>query len=794
MQYYYMKRFSYLIIGGILGSSVISANDLSINELMQSNIDCIMDDINEFPDSWVELYNCSVHEIDLSSYSIGITDNANEACKLPSQIIMPGEFVIVYCDKQDEANGLHTDFRIDSGKGAAVYLFNGNNIVDQVTGLKKQPAPNVAYGRLDENSDEWGYQYTPTPGSPNCQMIVKDILEEPLFSTPGCITYDTIELILTTPEGTPEGATLHYTLDGSEPTDKSPVFEQAIIIDKSTTVRAKLFCNGYLSPRSTTHSYLMPDHKITLPVVSITGNPEYFYSDEHGILAEGTNAKPNYLFKWRRPVNIEYFPNPDKGAVFNQLGETRVKGGGSRVFPLRSLAVYANKRFGTKRFNFEFFPESAPGLTEWKSFELRNSGNDFEDAYMRDVVIQELMGSNTDLDWQPAQQSVLMINGEYKGIINLRPRSNDDYVYTFYEGLEDIDMFENWLELKAGDWTEYDKFKEMYNSNWATADDYRNAMDIDEYFNLMIMNIYFANFDFPRNNIVMWRPRVENGKWRWIAKDTDFGLGLYCGPDFKMLDRYLNPLAYDWTKLIYAVQLFRSVMAIDELKDSFVNRFAVYMGDFLNSTETNAIIDRKYNNIKDERPYHNKLYYEQDFNYEEKLTAAKQWAIDREEFFPQYFANFFNLGDVIPLTINKNHETLGTITFNGIALKTSKFDGKYFVGSQIELTTDSPDFTSWEISVENNGETTTNIVSGNTLNYTIPKCEAISINKSPISGIDSIVADGGYAFDPFQPIEVYSIAGINMGTFDNLKTAETILTPGIYIVRQQTSVSRIAVK
>jgi len=30
---------------------------LVINELMQSNIDCIMDDLNEFPDSWVELYN-----------------------------------------------------------------------------------------------------------------------------------------------------------------------------------------------------------------------------------------------------------------------------------------------------------------------------------------------------------------------------------------------------------------------------------------------------------------------------------------------------------------------------------------------------------------------------------------------------------------------------------------------------------------------------------------------------------------------------------------------------------------
>jgi hypothetical protein len=31
---------------------------LVINEMMQSNVDCVMDDANEFPDSWVELYNC----------------------------------------------------------------------------------------------------------------------------------------------------------------------------------------------------------------------------------------------------------------------------------------------------------------------------------------------------------------------------------------------------------------------------------------------------------------------------------------------------------------------------------------------------------------------------------------------------------------------------------------------------------------------------------------------------------------------------------------------------------------
>ena len=40
----------------LLAMMLQTANaQLIINEVMQSNIDCMMDDLNEFPDSWVEL-------------------------------------------------------------------------------------------------------------------------------------------------------------------------------------------------------------------------------------------------------------------------------------------------------------------------------------------------------------------------------------------------------------------------------------------------------------------------------------------------------------------------------------------------------------------------------------------------------------------------------------------------------------------------------------------------------------------------------------------------------------------
>ena len=65
-----MKFSRSLPIALLLLSTTEANAQLQINELMQSNIDCIMDDLNEFPDSWVELYNSGQSAIDLHDYSI----------------------------------------------------------------------------------------------------------------------------------------------------------------------------------------------------------------------------------------------------------------------------------------------------------------------------------------------------------------------------------------------------------------------------------------------------------------------------------------------------------------------------------------------------------------------------------------------------------------------------------------------------------------------------------------------------------------------------------------------------
>lgn len=732
-----------LLLLSIVCCGNMTAQTLVINELMQSNIDCVMDDLNDFPDSWVELYNPTTDAINLKDYKIGTKEKASKAWELPDMTIEANQYVLIFCDKEE--NKLHTDFRLESGKGCNVYLFKGNDIVDQIVDLKKQPAPNIAYGRETDGSDEWGYELKPTPGTTNKGGVVTadKLLGVPVFSEPGRVVAGSQDIMLTlsVPEGSPEGTVIRYTTDGSEPFIRSKKYTSAISVTSSMVIRAKLFCTGYLSPRSTSHSYIFFPREVTLPVISIMTDDKYLNDSKIGIYVDGDyqSDKKNYEFDWRRPINFEYFENTNEESQLNQLCETRIAGGATRSNKLKTLAVYANKRFGTKRLEYEFFPDQKPGLTDFKSLMLRNAGNDFDYLYMRDAIIQRTMASHVDLDWQAWRPAIVYINGEYLGLLNIRERSNEDNIYTNYDGLEDIDMFENWWELKEGSWDNYNMFRDFYNEKGHTLAEYAKWMDWEEFLNLMIMNLYFNNQDFPGNNIVMWRPQAEGGKWRWVAKDTDFGLGLYndwtgnnkYGPAFNSI-KWINEPNYDpdrsWGNQSEYTRLFRRLMDDKDFKREFIDRTCIYTGDFLNEKGIREVWDPMYDIIKYEYPYHREGINKWWPNYNEELENTRNWVAKRTNEFYKQVGNYYKLGSPIDLTINKEKIDV-EITFNGIKLSGGTFDGKFFANRTLTLSgkaSEGVDFKGWKVTGGINQE-----VSGTELTLEMPS-SAITI--TPIIG------------------------------------------------------------
>jgi hypothetical protein len=758
-----MRQLKTLLVSLLLTAGANGyAQGLVINELMQSNVDCTMDNINEFPDSWVELYNNSDQAINLQDYKIGI--ESEKTWQLPDKKIEAKGFVLVYCDKEEV--GLHTDFRLETGKGCVCYLFKGNEIVDSLpAGMKKMPAPNIAYGRKTEGSNEWGYQLEPTPGKENCGEICDEnhILGEPVFSELGHVmtTSETIKLTLSLPKDAPEGTKIYYTTDGREPTKQSTLYTEEIEIDDSRAIRAKLFCDGWLSPRSTVHSYIMLDREMTIPVISIVTNDTYLNGTKVGIFKNNSKANQN---NWRRPINFELFDEPNKNSVLNQICETRVMGGQSRDWARKSMAIYANKRFGAKRLEYEFFPDQRPGVTNFKSIMLRNAGNDIDGLYMRDAIIQRTMAENADLDWQAWRPAAIYINGEYHCMLNIRERSNDDNIFTNYNGLEDIDMVEiaqdnNKLvgELKAGTSDNYDKFVEFYSQKGHTLAEYAEWIDWKEYINLMAMNLYFNNQDFPGNNIVMWRPRTEDGKWRWISKDTDFGLGLYGSQASENTIKWIySPgTTNTWANTEEATRLFRNLMEDPDFNREFIDRSLIYMGDFLNEKGVREIWDPMFELAKAELLVHRDELNppspwggwwgggnnENSINSE--VNNVRKWLSQRTDIFRKDLCNYYKVGTLAAMTVNKNMENAaeGHFLFNGVELTKGSFDGKFIIGRKITLEPGEEsalNITGWEVVADG---TTTNY-QGAKLELDMPQCKNLAISALfNTTGISAITTD-----------------------------------------------------
>ncbi len=771
-----MRRF-FLTLVVILAIGATADAQLLINELMQSNIDCIMDDMNEFPDSWVELYNPSSTTINLGDYSIGVTQEASKAWRLPNQQVMSHKYVIIFCDKVSDK--LHADFKLESGNDGAVFLFKNGVIVDQVTGLNKQPAPNISYGRKTNAVPEWGYQAEATPNAANCGKICENILGEPVFSVKGRVfaSSKVVTLQLSLPDGSPEGTVIRLTRDGTEPTSSSPAYQGPISINSTQTIRAKLFCDGWLSPRSTTHSYIYHTRNVTLPVISIVTDDKYFYDNKLGIYVEGTykSGKKNYEYDWRRPINFEYFEGTEVESRLNQLCETRVQGGASRGSQLKSLVVYANKRFGKKRLKHEFFPDQKPGLDNFKSIILRNAGNDFDYLYMRDAIIQRTMAAHTDLDWQAWSPAIFYVNGVYKGMLNIRERSTADNIFSNYNELEDIDMIENWWDLKEGTKVNWNQFQEFYAEHGHTLEEYAQWIDWEEFINLMVMNLFYNNQDFPGNNIVMWRPRTEGGVWRFVAKDTDFGLGLYGGnPSYNTIEWIYNP-DYDsdrsWANKYEYTRLFRRMMEDKDLEREFIDRAAIYMGDFMNYHGTVAIWDPMYELIKTEYPHHRKLINQWWPNYTSELNTARDWLAERPNHFYNHLASHYHLGAPVPIQVNLDceEEDLKTVTtsINGIPLSEGTFKGKFFTGRAMTINSTpltDKEVTRWMIvTVGTNGGASSQYIEGPTLSFNVPSCKEIII-KAFFDQYDGIDEPPVGPWEWSRAGDILTLEGVERGT------------------------------
>jgi hypothetical protein len=681
----------------------ISAQQVMINEVMTANASSVLDPVYFNYSEWIELYNPASQSVFISGYWLSNDPLHRDLWKVPPATYIPAKgFIVIWMDKLN--TGLHASFRTRSDN-ELIFLSNTDGLLIDTVHVQKM-FRNASYGRNPDGAAVWDLFQAPTPGVKNTGTIISDRSPEPVFSLPGG-RYNTSQVLTLTNPGTT--GKIYCTIDGSEPGLSSPVYAVPIIVSDTRTVKARIIEPGKAYGPTVTNTFFINEHKFTLPVVSVSTNPANLWDPVRGIYVAGTNGvagfcydKANWNQDWERQATFEFF-TPDGLKKISTDAGIKINGGCSRINPQKSLGVYFRDKYGPDEIKYPLF--QSRDADHFKSIMLRNSGNDCNRTQMQDALMQSLIIGQLDIDYMAYTPAALYLNGVYWGVQNIREKSSSDYLYTNY-GLDadSVDLLESYHSVIEGDNSDYVSIVSFLNSNNLSGlPNYNfitNRIDLESYIDYQIAQIYYANTDWPGNNIKYWKSKRPGSKWRWLLYDTDFGFGLYTNPDHNTLTFAADAQGPEWPNPPWSTLLFRKLLENENFRKRFVDKFNVYIYSAFNPARVNAVIDSLRDNIAAEMPYHFARWGGSMDSWEYNLNVDRNFGNLRPYWMMQYLADYFGLNAPVSLTIRSNVSENELFSVNDIIIHDTTFAGQYFGNRDVKLKAlpgGSNVFNHWEI-------------------------------------------------------------------------------------------------
>ncbi len=583
--------FCILLLSSQLGASIV------INEVLASNNSVNANSFGEYGD-WVELFNSGDQAIDLQSYYL--SDDADELGKwsFPSVTIAPGAFLLIWATDRDlltPEGEIHTSFKISNQETISLSAPD-LQIVDQV--VLPVLSPNQSWGRELDGSPLWLFYNEPSPGlSNNSATGYLGFLNDVTPSHSSGFYPQEINLTFS---NIPDGATLLYTLDGSEaipgasstqvyiPDQIIPLADRSQeangsseirttvldgtswidtwyppngLVNKANVIRTKLIKPGYQDSQGLALTYFIGPQFNTaysgIPVLSLLSNPDGMFGDYNGIYVPGldpegnpnTTTTANFRQDWEREATFQLW-EPDRNQGFVSKAAMKIHGSASSRLNRKALRLNFKGSLGYQNLSY---PLLNPNITEeYDAFLVRASGQDAHHLQFRDAIGQVIF-LKQDIGSTHFRPSILFINGEYWGLHNLRERSDEDFIARYYAADVDVmDCLENRgvanPEERVGTRARYMELLNYAKNNdlnlEANFQTLASMMDMENYINYYIAQIFVANSDWPAYNVRMWRHKTEianpgvyyqenqnnrylDGRFRWILFDLDQSLGRF---------------------------------------------------------------------------------------------------------------------------------------------------------------------------------------------------------------------------------------------------------------------------
>lgn len=499
-------------------------------------------------------------------------------------------------------------------------------------------------------------------------LVAQERTDAVTFSQQGGFYDESFELTLMC------GAENHirYTINGNTPTPSSELYTEPLFLDSALysksniytiencpkedfflpdtilrciVIRAAVFDENEnrISPVAT-HSYFISSLGFDshgLPTISLCADSTDLFDYETGIFVPGIHFSPenpywtgNYYETgddWERPCNIEFYETDNSG--INQICGLRTHGGNSRRYIQKGLKIYAREKYGNKRFKHKFFSDS--NVKSFKHLIIKpfeaSWGYAGGKAGVQDYVALKI-ARNLDLETPSVRPSIVFINGEYWGIYFLEERPDSHFIEdNFGINPDECNVIEDW----NGSCSNGNNSSFLNLASWLRQTDLsidenydiaKEKIDISNFIDYYIFEMFTANQDWPANNMHCWQHK--DSAFRWIFFDGD-GCLRYMDMDVFANATYTGDDT--WPSSEAATLFFRKLYDNEDFKASFYNRFYYLLDNELSYNNTAKPLDSIIEILNKEIPFHRDRFENASHSWGTYIAEIDNFLLNREE-------------------------------------------------------------------------------------------------------------------------------------------------------------------
>ena len=423
--------------------------------------------------------------------------------------------------------------------------------------------------------------------------------------------------------------TIYYTMDGRDPAENGENVQEytgPLILETTADGKAYHLCffcqydDGSLSEiHERNYVILGEDRQITTDyIVCIQGEDYDLFSDEEGIFVRGNQ----YYEYWEEHPDLDennviipanYFSNKElevHAVIFTGQGQEivsqncglKIYGNVTRAKNQKSFRLIARYDYDKENeFAYIFFDHltsdnTGSAISAYQRLSLHNAGNDNGYGFIRNTLCNEIAKQAGFPDVLVSRSASVYVNDRYMGVYWLQNDFDDKYFkekYGSYDGemiinegtLSSVTIDEEKDEVVQENARAYNEFCDwLIESNVNDPEVWQRVtetIDVDNLIQYVAIEYYISNFDWPKNNVKIYRyvpiageeyqeGTVFDGKWRYLLFDLDYGMGLQFLGWFgrTATEESLEELLYDDTKA-YA-KMFTKLMEREDCRNDFI--------------------------------------------------------------------------------------------------------------------------------------------------------------------------------------------------------------------------------